>query len=80
MPWSSRERARERRAERLQLIEEQIATGALVIRQMPDCDRAAWERERQARDAVMTPAERARRDAVLRDRRRRAAFSASDPS
>ena len=74
MPWSNGARAREQREARLRHVEEQISTGALVIRQMTKSDRAAWARERAKRDALMTPAERARCEALLRERRRRSAF------
>jgi hypothetical protein len=78
MPWANRERAREARAARLEHMEEQIATGALVVRHMTTSERAAWKRERNRRDALMTPTERARSAAILRERRRRADFSARE--
>jgi hypothetical protein len=60
-------------------MEEQIATGALVIHYMTASERAAWKRERSERDALMTPTERARCAAILGERRRRADFSAHEP-
>jgi hypothetical protein len=74
MPWSS-ERAREARAAKLEHLDEQVATGALVIRHMTASERAAWERERKRREALMTPTERARNAAILRERRRRSDFA-----
>jgi hypothetical protein len=74
MPWNRRERAREIRDARLRHMEEQVAIGALVIGQMTDSARHAWAHERQTRYAAMTPPERARCDAILKERRRRADF------
>ena len=52
-------------------LREQIASGALVHREMTHTERAKWAKQRSALDAKLTPAERTRRDAILRERRRR---------
>ena len=74
MPWSNRERAREQRDDRLRHLQDQVATGALVIRQMTASEQALCVLEREKRYASMTAEERARCEALLRERRRRAAF------
>src|SRR6266576_3518140 len=52
-------------------MREQIASGALVLREMTHTERAKWAKQRSALEAKLTPAERTRRDAILRERRRR---------
>jgi hypothetical protein len=69
---TSQERDAEARQAKLEHIREQVASGDLVIREMTDAERAEWAKQRGARDASATPAERARRDDALRNRRRRA--------
>ena len=67
--------AREERAARqakLEDIREQVASGTLLIREMTEVERVHWA----ARDAKWTPEERERRDAALRNRRRREKFDA----
>lgn len=72
MAKTSRERADEAREEKLEHIREQVSSGDLVIRAMTDAERANWA-EREARlQADSTPEERGRRDAALRNRRKRA--------
>ena len=66
------ERAAEVRQDKLAHIREQVSSGALVIRQMTRAERAKWDKQRAILDANFTPAERTRRDSVLRTRRQRA--------
>ena len=66
------DRAAEARQAKLEHIREQVFSGALVIRQMTRAERAKWDRQRAILDANFTPAERTRRDSVLRTRRQRA--------
>jgi hypothetical protein len=66
------ERAAEERRAKLEYIREQVSSGALVIRQMTHAERAKWDKQHALLDANFTPAERTRRDAVLRNRRQRA--------
>jgi hypothetical protein len=58
-------------------MQDQISTGALIIRHMTASERASCAREREQRNASMTPSQRARCGALLRERRRRAALFAS---
>ena len=66
------ERAAEERQAKLEHIRTQVSSGALVIRQMTRAERAKWDKQRAILDANFTPAERTRRDSVLRTRRQRA--------
>jgi hypothetical protein len=66
------ERAAADRQAKLEHIREQVSSGALVIRQMTRAERAKWDKQRAILDANFTPAERTRRDSVLRSRRLRA--------
>ena len=66
------ERAAADRQAKLEHIREQVSSGALVIRQMTRAERAKWDKQRAILDANFTPAERTRRDSVLRNRRQRA--------
>jgi hypothetical protein len=66
------ERAAEARQAKLEHIREQVSSGALVIRQMTRAERVKWDKQRAILDANFTPAERTRRDSVLRNRRQRA--------
>ena len=75
MASTSRERQREIREAKLRHIQQQVATGALVIRQMTASEHAVRAGEREKRHAAMTSAERARGEALVRRRSRRAAFS-----
>ena len=74
MPQTIRDRQREVREARLRRIQQQISTGALVIRQMTASEHAIHVIEREKRHAAMTAAQRARCEAILRQRRRRAAL------
>jgi hypothetical protein len=69
---TSRERADEAREAKLERMREQVSSGDLVIREMTDDERATWSKRRAKLEADSTPAERARRDDALRNRRRRA--------
>ena len=66
------ERAAEERQAKLEHIHQQVSSGVLVIRQMTRAERAKWDKQRAILDANFTPAERTRRDSVLRNRRQRA--------
>lgn len=67
-----RERASEAREAKLEHIRVQVSTGALVIRQMTRNERAMWDKQHSILEANFTPAERTRRDSLLRNRRQRA--------
>jgi len=69
--WSREERDRAHQA-KLEHIREQVASGALVIRQMTKAERAHWERRHAALEAKWIPEERARREVALKNRRQRA--------
>jgi hypothetical protein len=66
------ERAAEERQAKLEHIRNQVASGALVIRQMTRVERAKWDKQRAIVEANFTAAERTRRDSALRNRRQRA--------
>jgi len=70
---SAQKREADARRAKLELVREQVASGELVIRQMTRAEQAKWAEQHAALEARSTPAERARREAALRDRRRRAA-------
>jgi hypothetical protein len=53
-------------------MREQVSSGALLIREMTAAERATWAKRRARLDAEATPAERARRELALRNRRKRA--------
>ena len=72
MVGRANERAVEVREAKLEHIRAQVASGALVIRQMTRAERVKWAKQRAALDATFTRAERTRRDSVLRNRRQRA--------
>ncbi len=69
---TSRERAEEARRAKLEHIRDQISSGDLVIREMTTAERTEWRKRRTAIEGDLTPAERVRRSAVLKTRRRRA--------
>ena len=69
---SAGQREAEARQAKLEHMREQIASGHLVIREMTGAERAKWAKQRGMLEASSTPAERARRDAALKNRRRRA--------
>ena len=70
---TSRERDHEARQTKLEHVREQIASGALVIREMTDAERLRWTTRRAISEARSTPAERTRRAAAVENRRKRAA-------
>jgi hypothetical protein len=69
----NRAKAAEVREKKLELIREQVSSGDLVIREMTKAERTRWARQHAALDAKLTPAERTRRAAHLKERQRRAA-------
>lgn len=73
MAKTSRERDYEARQAKLEHVREQVASGALVIRQMTDAERESWAKRRRTFEAKSTSAERARQAAALESRRKRAA-------
>jgi hypothetical protein len=68
----TQERAVEVHDAKLEHIREQVSSGALVVRQMTRTERAKWTKQRAGLEAKWTPAQRARRDSALRNRRKRA--------
>ena len=68
----NRERAAVAREAKLELIRKQVSSGALVIREMTTTERAKWAEQHAILEAKLTPAERTRRAAALKERRRRA--------
>jgi hypothetical protein len=69
---TSRERELEARQAKLEHVQEQVASGELVIRTMTAAEKAKWSKQRRQFDANATPSERASRAAALENRRRRA--------
>jgi len=65
------EREQAARQAKLEHVQEQIASGDLVVRKMTSEEKAGWAKRRKKLDASSTPAEKARRDAVLENRRKR---------
>src|SRR6266536_3443390 len=59
----NRERAAAAREAKLELIREQVSSGALVIRDMTKTERAKWAKQHATREAKLTPAERTGRAA-----------------
>jgi len=68
----NRARAAAAREAKLELIREQVSSGALVIRDMTKTERAKWAKQHATREAKLTPAERTGRAAALKERHRRA--------
>ena len=68
MGRTPRERAEDARQAKLDNVQEQVASGELVIRQMTRGERERWAE----RDASLAPEERTRREAALKGRRQRA--------
>ena len=68
----NRERAAAAREAKLELIREQVSSGALVIRDMTKTERAKWAKQHATLEAKLTPAERTGRAAALKERHRRA--------
>lgn len=65
------EREQAARQAKLEHVQDQIASGELVIRKMTAEERARWAKKRKKLDAASTPAEKARRAAALENRRKR---------
>jgi hypothetical protein len=68
---TTRERDQEARQAKLDHVQEQVESGELVIRKMSAAEKAKWAKEKRKLEARSTPAESARRKAVLENRRRR---------
>ena len=79
MKKTTRERDRERYEAKLELVQEQVASGQLVIRQMTGTEQARWAAHSRKVDASSTPEQRTRRAAGLENRRKRAARLALEP-
>jgi len=73
---TTRERDRAARAARLDHMREQVSTGTLVIRQMTHAERKTSDEQLAVHESHLTPAERTKRNAMLRERRHRAAYLA----
>jgi len=70
MAKTRRQRQDEKRAERLQKMREQIASGELTVRQMTLGERKRWDEHSAASVRQMLPAERARRGTEIKKRAR----------
>jgi len=66
------EREQDARLAKLDHVSAQVASGALVIREMSEDERSRWAEQTATSDARATPVERARRATALENRRRRA--------
>ncbi len=73
------ERDRERHQAKLEHVQEQVASGRLVIRQMTRTEQARWDAHTKKGEAGSTPEQRTRRAAGLENRRKRAARLAVEP-
>jgi len=71
------EREQEARQAKLDHVDEQVASGQLVIREMSEAERKTWAKQQAASEARATPTERARRATAMENRRRREARLAS---
>jgi len=71
-----RERAAEAHQAKLEDIRTQVASGALVIRQMTKAEQTKWAKQRVALEATWSPRERARQETALKRRRQRAKHNA----
>ena len=80
MKKSNLERDRERHDAKLELVQEQVASGQLVIRQMTPAEQARWAAHSKKVEASSTPEQRTRRAAGLENRRKRSARLALDPN
>ena len=70
MAKTHRERQNEKRAERLENMRKQIASGELTVRQMSLEERKRWDEHSAASVRYIAPAERARRIAEIKKRAR----------
>ena len=66
------ERMDDKRQERLQKMQEQMASGALVVRQMTTTERRLWDERAASFDKHSDPGERDRREAARQRRRDKA--------
>jgi hypothetical protein len=73
------ERDRDRHEAKLEFVQEQVASGQLVIRQMTRTEQARWAAHTRKAEASSTPEQRTRRAAGLESRRKRAARLALEP-
>jgi hypothetical protein len=64
------------REAKLEHMREQVSTGALVVRRMTRAERATSAKQIATHESHLTPPERSKRDALLRERRRRSAYLA----
>jgi hypothetical protein len=71
MAKTNRERERDAREAKLEHVRELVSLGVLVIRPMTKAERAKWAKRRAKIDKDSTPQERVRREAALRNLRRR---------
>ena len=69
---TGQERQAEARQEKLAHVDEQVASGQLVIRKMTTAEKDAWAKRRGTLAANSTPAEQASRAAAVENRRKRA--------
>ena len=72
MAKTNREREREAREAKLEHMRELVSSGVLVLREMTNAERTKWAKRRAKLDIDSTPAEGVRREAALRNLRRRA--------
>ena len=79
MKKTTLDRDRERHDAKLELVQEQVASGTLVIRQMTPAEQARWAAHTEKVEASSTPEQRTRRAAGLENRRKRAARLAVGP-
>lgn len=68
---TNREREHDAREAKLEHMRELVSSGVLVIRPMTRAERAKWAKRRAKLDKDSTPQERVRREAALRNLRRR---------
>ena len=73
------ERDRERHDAKLEHVQEQVASGQLVIRQMTRTEQTRWAAHTRKLEAGSTPEQRTRRASGLENRRKRAARLALEP-
>ena len=74
MARTRRERQDEKRAQRLEQMRKQIASGELTVRQMTPAERKRWDEHSAASVRDMAPAEQARRGTEIKKRARVEAF------
>ena len=79
MKKTTLERDRERHDAKLEHVQEQVASGQLVIRQMTRTEQTRWAAHTRKLEAGSTPEQRTRRASGLENRRKRAARLALEP-